>query len=49
MPSVAGDVDLPSQDAATDDMDLDSLRKRTGGDKAFFEELCDTLKPLCVC
>jgi hypothetical protein len=49
MPGVASNVDLPSQDATTDDIDLESLRQCTGGDKAFFQELCETLQPLCVC
>ena len=43
-----GDTDPPSQDAVADDVDLDSLQQRTGGDKAFFEELRETLQPLCM-
>ena len=46
-----GDTDSP-QDAVVDDVDLDSLRQRTDGDKAFFEELRETLQPLyvrCAC
>ena len=42
------DADFPSQDAVADDVDLDSLRQRTDGDKAFFEELHETLQPLYV-
>lgn len=43
-----GDMDLPSEGAIADDVDLDSLQERTNGDKAFFEELRETLQPLCV-
>ena len=42
------DDDLLPQDAATEDIDFDSLRQRTKGDTAFFEEICETLHPLCV-
>ena len=41
-------ADLHSQDAPTDDMDLESLQQHTNGDEAFFEEVCETLQPLCV-
>lgn len=44
-----GDIDSPSQGAMADDVDLDSLRQRTDGDNAFFEELRETLQPLYVC
>ena len=46
IPDVVGDADSPSQDTVTDDIDPDSLRQRTNGDNAFFEELCESLQPL---
>ncbi|KAF9643533.1 hypothetical protein BDM02DRAFT_3191481 [Thelephora ganbajun] len=43
-PNVAGDTDGPLQGAIVDDMDLDLLRQCTNGDKAFFEEIRETLQ-----
>ena len=41
------DNSLP-QDAATDNINFDSLPQHTKGDTVFFEEICETLHPLCV-
>jgi len=46
--NVASDTDGLSQGATVDDIDVDLLRQRTDGDKAFFEEIRETLQPLYV-
>ena len=47
-PVAVDDEHLPPEDTTTDNLDLDSLSQRTKGNTAFFEQLCETLHPLCV-
>lgn len=46
IPDSIGDGILSPQDTVMDDIDPESLQQHTNGDKAFFQELCESLQPL---